>query len=83
MNMETPKMVVFVGKRFAVRKAKKWGYAGRKSKIRQYMQYARGEGVSPSCVLMVFIIESTQLRVNVTVLANNITFVNNITFKQV
>jgi len=34
--METPKMVVFVVKRYAVREAKKWRYAVREAKIGRY-----------------------------------------------
>ena len=34
--METPKMVVFVVKLYAVREAKKWRYAVRKAKIGRY-----------------------------------------------
>jgi len=37
--METPKMVVFVVKRYAVREAEKWRYALRKAKIGRYAVY--------------------------------------------
>ena len=41
--METPKRVVFVVKRYAVREAKKWRYAVRKAKIGRYAE-RKGEG---------------------------------------
>ena len=41
--METPKMVVFVVKRYAVRVAKKWRYAVRNAKIERYA-VRKGEG---------------------------------------
>ena len=47
--METPKRVVFVVKRYAVRETEKWQYAVRKAKIGQYA-VRKGEGVSPSFI---------------------------------
>jgi len=44
--METPKIFVFVVKRYAVREAKKWRYAVRKAKIRQYAVRKGGGGVT-------------------------------------
>jgi len=41
--METPNMVVFVVKRYAVREAKKWRYAVRNAKIERYA-VRKGEG---------------------------------------
>jgi len=41
--METPKIVVFVVKRYAVREAEKWRYAVRKAKIGRYA-VRKGEG---------------------------------------
>ena len=49
--METPKIVVFVVKRYAVREAKKWRYAVRKTQIERYAVRKGGGGVSPSCIL--------------------------------
>ena len=48
--METSKMLVFVVKRYAVRKAEKWRYAVRKAKIGRYAvgPTQGGRGVSPS-----------------------------------
>ena len=43
MEMKTPKMVVFVVKRYAVREAKKWRYAVRNAKIERYA-VRKGEG---------------------------------------
>jgi len=47
--METPTIVVFVVKRYAVREAKKKRYAVRKAKIGRYA-VRKGEGVSPSYI---------------------------------
>ena len=44
--METPKMVVFVVKRYAVRKAKKRRYAVRNAKIERYAVRKGGGGVT-------------------------------------
>jgi len=44
--METPKMVVFVVKRYAVREAKTWRYAVRKAKIGRYAVRKGGWGVT-------------------------------------
>ena len=44
--METPKMVVFVVKRYAVREAEKWRYAVRKAKIGRYAVRKGGGGVT-------------------------------------
>ena len=44
--METPKMVVFVDKRYAVFEAKKWRYAVRKAKIGRYAVRKGGGGVT-------------------------------------
>ena len=41
--METPKLVVFVVKQYAVREAKKWRYAVRNTKIERYA-VRKGEG---------------------------------------
>jgi len=41
--METPKMVVFVVKWYAVREAKKWRYAVRNAKIERYAVRKGGE----------------------------------------
>ena len=58
--METPKMVVFVVKRYAVREAKKWQYAVRNAKIEQYA--VRKGGGSPSlymgCIYVSYIMAS-------------------------
>jgi len=45
--METPKLVVFVVKWYAVREAKKWRYAVREAKIGRNA-VRKGEGVPPS-----------------------------------
>ena len=45
--METPKMVVFVVKRYAVRDAKKWRYAVRNAKIERYAVRKGGGGCHP------------------------------------
>jgi len=44
--MKTPKMVVFVVKRYAVREAEKWRYAVRKAKIRRYAVRQGGGGAT-------------------------------------
>ena len=44
--METPKMVVFVVKRYAEREAKKWRYAVRNAKIERYAVRKGGGGVT-------------------------------------
>ena len=44
--METPKMVVFVVKRYAVREAKKWRYAVSNTKIERYAVRKGGGGVT-------------------------------------
>jgi len=46
MSMETPKLVVFVVKRYPVREAKRWRYAVRKAKIGR--DAVRKGGLSPS-----------------------------------
>jgi len=45
--METPKMVVFVVKRYAVCEAKKWRYAVRNAKIERYAVSKGGGGCHP------------------------------------
>ena len=45
--METPKIVVFVVKRYAVREAKKWRYAVRNAKIERYAVRKGGGGCHP------------------------------------
>jgi len=45
--METPKIVVFVVKRYAVREAEKWRYAVRKAKIGRYAVRKGGGGCHP------------------------------------
>jgi len=47
MLMETPKMVVIVVKRYAVREAEKWRYAVRKTKIGRYAVRKGGGGCHP------------------------------------
>jgi len=50
--METPKIVVFVVKRYAVREAKKWCYTVRKAKIGRYAVRKGGGGVTLNiCIL--------------------------------
>ena len=44
--METPKIVVFVVKRYAVRETEIWRYAVRKAKIRRYAVRKGGGGVA-------------------------------------
>jgi len=44
--MKTPKMVVFVVKRYAVREAEKWRYAVRKAQIGRYAVRQGGGGVT-------------------------------------
>ena len=44
--METPKMVVFVVKLYAVREAKEWRYAVRNAKIERYAVRKGGGGVT-------------------------------------
>jgi len=51
--METPKMEVFVVKRYAVREAEKWRYAVRKAKIRRYAVYQGGGGVTLMYVVFI------------------------------
>jgi len=51
--METPKMVVFVVKRYAVREAEKWRYAVRKAKIGRYAVYQGGGGVTLMYVVFI------------------------------
>jgi len=46
MLKETPKMVVFVVKRYAVREAEKWQYAVRNAKIVWYAVRKGGGGVT-------------------------------------
>ena len=51
--METPKIVVFVVKRYAVREAEKWRYAVRKAKIGRYAVRKGGGGCHPQkCMLL-------------------------------
>ena len=45
--METPKMVVFYVKRYAVREAKEWRYAVPKAKIIRYAVRKGGGGCHP------------------------------------
>ena len=49
--METPKMVVFVVKRYSVREAKKWRYAVRNAKIDRYAVRNGGGGCHPHVYL--------------------------------
>ena len=51
--METPKMVVFVVKRYAVREAEKWRYAVRKAKIGRNAVYQGGGGVTLMYVVFI------------------------------
>jgi len=56
--METPKRVVFVVKRYAVRETEKWQYAVRKAKIGQYA--VRKGGVTLIYIQLMMPVERAQ-----------------------
>ena len=70
--METPKIVVFVVKRYAVRETEKWRYAVRKAKLERYA-VRKGEGVSPSYRSLLFLlsIDGAVLKSRYSIFAKN------------
>jgi len=69
--METPKMVIFVVKRYAVREAKKRRYAVRKAKKRQYAVRKGGGGVT---IMLVRFLLQLQMKTSLEVINMNATY---------